>query len=230
MSELVDWFRDASWVTITAIGIVLNLSVTATSIAVWSLLDGSRPTRGQLPARAITSATATTVVNGLVLVPAWWLWQRGTLHLPSPELLPSLAQFVYLTLFMDAALYWIHRIGHHELVYRFVHERHHDEVTMTPLSLFVMHPIEAAGFGLLMLTALLLVPVSVPAIAAFGTLNVAAGTLAHRPVGETGSADSRLSSLGGWAAFHQAHHADPDVNLGFFIPFWDRVAGTAAAR
>ncbi len=96
---------------------------------------------------------------------------------------------------------------------------------MSPLSLFVMHPIEAAGFGLLMTAALLLVPVSVPAIAAFGTLNVFAGTLAHRPLDNKAA---WLDRAGGWSRFHQAHHEDPAANLGFFLPLWDRIGGTLA--
>ena len=226
MDSVIDWFAGATWPVIGIIGIVLNVSVTLTSIALWTLLSGTRPSRSELSNRAVSSALVTTAVNGLVLVPAWWLWQRGTLVLPRPELLTTTLQFVYLSLFMDTALYWIHRLGHHELVYRFVHERHHEETTMTPLSLFVMHPIEAAGFGFLMTTAMLLVPISVPAVAAFGTLNVVAGTLAHQPVSTTRG--GTLQRLGGWARFHQAHHEDPAVNLGFFVPFWDRVGGTAA--
>lgn len=229
MSEMVDWFREAPWLVIAIIGVVMNLGVTTTSIGAWMLLGNRRVASSDLSRRSISSACVTTVINGLVLVPAWWLWQRGTLELPDPGLLSTVAQFIYLALFMDTALYWLHRAGHHEMIYRFVHERHHDETAMTQLSLFVMHPIEAAGFGFLMVCALVLVPVSVPAIAAFGSLNVLAGTLAHQSLDGAGRAGSPLARFGGWAGFHQAHHADPSVNLGFFVPLWDRLAGTAKA-
>lgn len=226
MSEVVEWFREAPWFAIALVGVAMNVSVTLTSVGAWLVLHGRRVERRQLSAKALSSAVVTTLVNGLVLVPAWWLWQQGTLQLPAPTLLGTVLQFAYLALFMDTALYWLHRAGHNELVYRFVHERHHEEAAMTPLSLFVMHPIEAAGFGFLMMCALVLVPVSVPAIAAFGTLNVVAGTLAHQMAPEAESPWSQR--FGGWATFHQAHHQDPAVNLGFFIPLWDRVAGTSA--
>lgn len=230
MNEMAGWFREAPWPVIAIVGVVMNFSVTITSIGASVMLSHHRVARSDLSRRSIVSAFVTTWVNGLVLVPAWWLWRRGTLELPDPELLPTVGQFIYLALFMDTALYWLHRVGHHESVYRFVHERHHEETTMTPLSLFVMHPIEAAGFGFLMLCALLLIPVSVPAIAAFGTLNLVAGTLAHQSLGSDGSAGSALARFGGWAVFHQAHHVDPSVNLGFFVPLWDRLAGTAPTR
>ncbi len=222
---MVDALRDAAWWQIALIGVVLNVGVSATSIALWSFVGGARPTSAAFDRTEVVSAAVTTLVNGLVLVPAWWFWQRGSLVIPEPKVFASVLQFVYLAIFMDTALYWIHRAGHHPSVYPIVHARHHAETMMNPLSLFVMHPVEAAGFGLLMTAALLTVPVSVPAIAAFGTLNVVAGTLAHRPLTDAAAGFERI---GGWSRFHQAHHADPAVNLGFFAPLWDRIGGTLA--
>lgn len=70
-----------------------------------------------------------------------------------------------------------------------------------------------------MVVSLTLLPISIPAIMAFATLNLAAGTLAHLP---STSETNRFF----WTDFHQTHHEHPETNHGFFLPFWDRVAGT----
>ena len=212
-----EFWANLAWWEVALISIVLNVGLTVTAAMLWTVLSQTRrrPQREQwLP------TVSTTLINALVAVPAWYLWQRGVIELASPSWrIPF--EFLALALAMDTFLYWTHRTAHHRWFYPLFHKRHHtgDEV-MTPLTLFVMHPFEASGFGLAMTAALIVLPLSVPAVALFVMLNLAAGTYAHLPVTEPSK--SRFS----WTRFHQRHHRQVDSNFGFFLPIWDRLAKT----
>ncbi len=167
-------------------------------------------------------ALSTTFVNTIAVFPPWWLWSRGTIELADPTLRLVL-EVVYLTVAIDAAMYVLHRISHQGFLFRWFHRVHHtDDRPPCDLTLFVMHPVEAAGFSTVMIGLMLLWPVSVPAIAIFFGLNLLIGTVAHVPLASSGGWDNIL----GGSRLHQTHHEDSNTNFGFFTQFWDRALGT----
>lgn len=230
-SSISSWFTDRQWWEIAAIALVMNLGIVANSVFVWRLaahrrgVSGpSRPVSGR--DRALTATT--TIVNAAALVPAWWLWTEGTIELASIDPLRIIIEVTYLVLAVDLVMYVVHRIFHLDPLYRWFHQVHHtDDAPTNELTLFVMHPLEAAGFGVLVLALLTMWSVSVVGIAIFFTINLIAGTVAHVP---TSGSPSRWDRLFGGSPLHQGHHEAPNTGYGFFTTTWDRLFGSLPPR
>lgn len=228
---MADWLRQAAWWQMATIAVAINVAVTSSSALWWSLLVARRGVSSTVRAasrRDVLLAVSTTSVNAAVLLPAWWLWRRGVVELADVRAWRVPVELFYLAVGVDLVMYWVHRAFHVDPLYRWFHAVHHrDDLPLSPLTLFAMHPLEAAGFGAVTLALLWLWPVSIVGVAVFFALNWVVSTLAHVPPG---------SRHGGWAArwlggsvAHVAHHDRPRRNYGFFTQCWDRLFGTAAA-
>jgi lathosterol oxidase len=49
---------------------------------------------------------------------------------------------VWFLVFTDFMIYWIHRIEHHKLIYKYIHKPHHKWVVPTPYAALAFHPLD----------------------------------------------------------------------------------------
>ncbi|MGN6695092.1 MAG: sterol desaturase family protein [Aquihabitans sp.] len=227
---MLDAVADWSWWEVLAVGIVLNVATLISSILLWDRIVRWRGL-GDLtrrPTRAEWLLTASTVaVNASALLPGWWLWREGRIELAPPALGRTLIDVVFLVAGVDTVMYFVHRIFHHGLLYRWFHRIHHvPDRRMSPVALFVMHPLEAAGFSFVVLVLMALVPVTLASVVLFFSANLVVGTLAHLPR-RAGAPERWWDRWLGGPAPHQAHHEHEPSCFGFFTQVWDRVLGTA---
>jgi sterol desaturase/sphingolipid hydroxylase (fatty acid hydroxylase superfamily) len=220
------WADDLGWWQVALLGVVVNVATVASSVALWHVVVAQRALRGR--ARAVVRrdrvlAGSTIAVNSAALVAGWWAWQEGLVELVDPSLPRTAIEVAYLFVGLETIMYAVHRTFHLDPLYGWFHAVHHTgDEQMGPLTLFVMHPLEPAGFALAMLVLLVAWPVSVAAVVVFYGINLVVGTVAHVPSPPSAAAPAVL----GGAALHQGHHAAPRTNYGFFTTFWDRVLGT----
>lgn len=176
----------------------------------------------------IGAALASIGLNALVSIAGWWLWKLEFIEIDVNS--PGLALFhcLAMTLFMDLGMYAFHRVAHSPLIYRWIHSFHHRHETTNPISLFVLHPVEVAGFGGLMISYLLLFPVDYHGLLAYLTINVLWGTLGHSGVEPMPAIMARIPVLRwvGTSTFHAEHHEHPRYNFGFYTLLWDKLFGT----
>jgi sterol desaturase/sphingolipid hydroxylase (fatty acid hydroxylase superfamily) len=96
-----------------------------------------------------------------------------------------------------------------------------------PLTLFVMHPLEALGFGSLWVITLMLSAFSFESVIIFLQLNLYFGIAAHCGFSHTQNGSRKPWQLAiAEPDFHLQHHRDETVNLGFYTTIWDRVFRT----
>lgn len=174
-------------------------------------------------------ALSTVTMNTAISVAGWALWKLGWLKLNSVgSLVDILRDTLVLVFTMDLSLYVLHRIAHLPIFYRIAHYKHHEYRTVRVITLFVMHPLEALGFGMLWVMTLTLFPFTVEAVLIFLTINMYFGIAAHcgvalypRPlkhlIGRLGFSDPD---------FHACHHREENYNLGFYTTIWDRLFKT----
>lgn len=234
MSRLFDWFASfslAEWIMFSLVG---NFALFDWSVVLcgWirrmfgenRLFDAAQPvTRGD-----VVLAVVATLLNSLVAVIGWLLWQHGWIQITHPAWWRSLVDVVIFLVAMDLGMYVFHRLAHHPWIYPWLHARHHTHVSVNVISLFVLHPLEVLGFGSLMLSVMMLVPLSGAAVLAYLTLNVLFGTLGHagvEPFPEWWSQNRLLREIGS-SSFHAGHHQHPTSNFGFYTQIWDRLLGT----
>lgn len=138
-------------------------------------------------------------------------------------------QTIVLICMMDFLMYVFHRIAHSPVFYKAVHQRHHKHESVNCISLFVLHPLEAIGFGLVFILCLLVYSFSVQAIAIYLFINLIWGTIGHLNdeilKGNTIAKFLKKNVLG-LSLFHNHHHQYPNHNFGFYTVIWDKFFGT----
>lgn len=182
------------------------------------------------PLRRIELAAAllAVVLNSAVSVLGWELWTRGWIVVRHAGLPSALLDVVIMTLAMDLGMYAFHRLAHARWIYPWLHAFHHRHESTNPISLFVLHPAEVIGFGLLMIGFLVCYPMSFAGLLCYLSLNVLFGTLGHSGVEPFPSFMARVPLLKdlGTSTFHAGHHELKHYNFGFYTLIWDKLFGT----
>lgn len=211
--------------------LVLNFVFYGVSIGLYQLADyfvkGNyiQEDKQEITTRDIVLSLFVVVCNASVLVFGVWLYDLGYVQVTeNSTLLLIVLQTVGLIIGMDFLMYVFHRIAHIPIFYPLAHNRHHQHTSVNPISLFVLHPIEALGFGLLFTLLLYLFTFDTLAIAIYLLVNLVWGTIGHidKDIFK-GTAFERVTrDILCLTVFHNIHHQDPKCNYGFYTLFWDK--------
>ncbi|WP_426480081.1 sterol desaturase family protein [Chryseobacterium sp. R2ACT005] len=167
----------------------------------------------------------TIICNTFVMLLGVFLWKNGWIVLGETQsVVRIIAEVAALLLLMDLLMYFFHYGAHLPFIYKILHRKHHEHVSTNFLSLFVLHPFETIGFGLMMLALLIGYHFSVISISIYLMLNLIWGTIGHLNREFFPASFDRL--FVGTTRFHNQHHLDESKNFGFYTSIWDRVFGT----
>lgn len=136
--------------------------------------------------------------------------------------------FVTVLILQDAYFYWLHRVFHHPLLFRWLHQGHHRSSEPTPWTSFAFDPLEAVIHSLFLVAAIFVIPLHIiTLIAVLMTMTVWA-VVNH--LGLVLFPDSAMSRwFGKWfigPKHHSAHHRRYKVNYGLYFTFWDNLLNT----
>lgn len=167
----------------------------------------------------------TILCNSFVMLLGAFLWKKGWIVLGQTESVIGItAEVAVLLLLMDFLMYLFHFTAHLPFIYKMLHGKHHEHVSTNFLSLFVLHPLETIGFGLMMLVILIGYDFSVISISIYLLLNLIWGTIGH--LNREFFPASFDGFFVGTTRFHNQHHLDESKNFGFYTSIWDRLFGT----
>ena len=167
----------------------------------------------------------TVICNSVVMLIGAFLWKNVWIVLGnSPSGWIVFAEVLALLLLMDLFMYFFHYTAHLPFVYKIIHGKHHEHVSTNYLSLFVLHPFETIGFGLMMLVVLLCYDFSVISISIYLFINLIWGTIGHLNREFFPASFDRF--FVGTTRFHNQHHLDETKNFGFYTSIWDRLFRT----
>jgi sterol desaturase/sphingolipid hydroxylase (fatty acid hydroxylase superfamily) len=129
----------------------------------------------------------------------------------------------------DAYFYFTHRLFHHPLLFRWLHQGHHRSRYPTPWTSFAFDPLEAIIQSLFLVGIVFVIPLHfITLIAVLVTMTVWA------VVNHLGIDRLPLSFphdwLGRWfigPAHHSIHHLKYTVHYGLYFTFWDKLLGTS---
>lgn len=216
------------------LSLVVNLSLFVFSIAVYGLVH-----KVVGPAKYIGSfqpfswadfgvCMRTIACNSTVFVVGVYLWKNNWVSVQfNASILAIVLQVGVLVLVLDFLMYVFHRIAHTTYIYPLLHHKHHEHTRVNALSLFVLSPAEALGFGFFIIATMLCYSFSYQAVLIYLTINVLWGTIGHFNLNLFASIGQ--SRLGGWigtATFHHKHHQTPQCNYGFYTTIWDKLLHT----
>ena len=234
MNSFLETFHRAGFLEIWIDGLIINLVIYAGSLVLYGLLSrfsANRSLGEQQPIlrRDIFLSWITVVCNTIVFVFGVYLWKYGVIKLQNDRSgFAIVAEVFFLTIVMDFLMYVFHRLVHLVSYFRQVHNRHHDHRSTNMLSLFVLHPVESIGFGVMMLGVICLFPFSAIGISVYLLINSLWGTIGH--LNHSVLPDSWLKTAKKaylcTSEFHYLHHQYPGYNFGFYSAVWDAMFKT----
>lgn len=170
----------------------------------------------------------TLFLNSLVMLIGVYSWKSGWIVLnESKTVLTILIEIAAIILVMDLLMYIFHYLAHHPFIYKILHRKHHEHISTNFLSLFVLHPFETLGFGLMMIFVFMLHEFSVFSITIYLFINLIWGTIGHLNREFFPKWTEQLFL--GTTKFHNQHHLNEQKNFGFYTSIWDRMFGTYKA-
>jgi Delta7-sterol 5-desaturase len=234
METFLDWLRHAPWQQTVPVALAENVVLFAAAVGLGELatrLFSSRRVNEPAPPMTrgeVMLAVVAVLTNTLTTVVGMVLWRHDFLRFRDEVGLWAIVELLALLLAMDAAMYVLHRIAHHPLLYPWLHRPHHEYDRTRPLTLFLLNPLENIAFGALMLAVFAAYPFSYLAISLYLTINLASGVVGHlgvEPLPDWWGRVPLLRCLTG-GTFHARHHQDDACNFGFYTLIWDRLFRT----
>lgn len=139
-----------------------------------------------------------------------------------------LASFVVVLILQDTYFYFIHRIFHHPLIFKWMHYGHHRSGEPTPWSSSAFDFPEAIVQALFFVGVIYIVPLHfITLVAALITMTVWA-VFTHLGF-EVFPPSSKTNWIGKWlvgSKHHSIHHRKYKVHYGLYFTFWDKLLGT----
>lgn len=223
MEHLLDYLLHLPLWAVWSIFLSENIMIT---FAV--LLIGKYFYKGEYTAGEWGICAVTNVLNTVVTYAGFWMWKHHIIHITTDISWKIIPDFLSLFMAMDLLMFVFHITIHKTFLYKAVHRLHHGSVDPKPIDLFVLHPIEAIGFGGLWLLLLVVYPFNMYAILMYLTINVVFGLAGHLGVEPLPAKMRSLPMIKylGTSTFHHNHHQDIQYNFRFYTSIWDRLFRT----
>lgn len=171
----------------------------------------------------------TVFINTIITLIGYILWKQNFITLQFDLSLSIITDLLILFLAMDFLMYIFHLLIHRTFLYKQIHLLHHEAIDPKPIDLFVLHPLETIGFGMLWLILILVCPFNIYAIIIYLSLNVlfgVVGYLGFEPFSMNFLKNTPIIRFLGTSNFHHTHHREPDCNFGFYTNIWDKLFRT----
>lgn len=231
LSGYLEMFWQFSWSQWMVLSLLINVFLYLFSIGLYFFIDKTcRKNQLQKQNHPVTASDfylslITVICNALVMMLGVFLWKTGWIEVGHGQsvVLVTLESIALLFL-MDLLMYFFHYAAHLPFIYKILHGKHHEHVSTNFLSLFVLHPLETIGFGLMMLILLVGHDFSVVSVSVYLLINLIWGTIGHLNREFFPARFDRFFI--GTTRFHNQHHLDETKNFGFYTSIWDRLFGT----
>jgi sterol desaturase/sphingolipid hydroxylase (fatty acid hydroxylase superfamily) len=179
--------------------------------------------KGQI-AREIRNSLLSIAIFGAYGALTFAAWRAGIVTIAfEPSWRKLGVDVTILVLWNEIHFYAMHRLLHTRWLFRNVHRIHHQSAVPTPFSTYSFHWIESILLGSVMILAMLVHPFSAAALLALPIVSILLNTIGHWNY----NLFANHAALRSASAEHTAHHLRVNGNFGFYLPFFDRWAGTA---
>lgn len=216
--------------------LILNIAIFIISVIIGklvvSLFSNKRitPVSEKTSLNEILFSCSTVILNALITLVGWFLWQWNLITITYGFNIYSIIDFFVIFFVMDFFMYFLHRIAHIPLFYNILHARHHKYRNVSPITLFVLNPIENISFGILWVIFLCFYSTSWFSVSLYLAVNVIFGIIGHLGVEPLPASTQKNIFLRfiTTSYFHAVHHNYEDTNFGFYTLIWDKLFNTLA--
>ncbi len=229
--NFLTFFENLSWLEWTIFSIMSNAFLYLISIGLYLFIDKTCP-KNKIQTNDhpflksdLYLSFITLLLNIVVMLIGVYLWKSRWITLnESKTIWILLVEIVVIILVMDLLMYVFHYLVHHPIIYKVLHRKHHEHISTNFLSLFVLHPFETLGFGLMMIFVFMWYDFSIFSITIYLFINLIWGTIGHLNREFFPKWTEKLFL--GTTKFHNQHHLDEQRNFGFYTSIWDRIFRT----
>lgn len=136
--------------------------------------------------------------------------------------------FILLVLVHDTYFYWAHRLMHHKLLFKRVHQVHHYSTNPSPWASFSFHPYEAVLETAFIPAFVIAVPTHPGVMLTFLIAMTVMNVLGHLGY-EFWAKGFTRNPWTGWnntSTHHNMHHQKFNCNYSLYFNWWDKICGT----
>jgi len=159
------------------------------------------------------------LINIVVAIPGYLLFKNGDITFITASYF--VRDLVILFIVFDVLMYVLHLISHYAWPFKKFHNKHHSHEYFNAISLYVMEPVEAILFGLMLTCFTLIFTFNFYSFLVFLAVNWGLGVLGH-----LNTKSKKQPLVFGNHVFHKKHHEQGNSNFGFYTVIWDRMFGT----
>ncbi len=234
---MITWLGSLGWVSLTVVVLAATLVMTLQGLAMGYAAERFWHPRGRkvfdvpLKRGQLRTEVLGTVLFHLVFTPFLVAaLHTGAIRFTEGSWLADVLGFFVPWYGFTIFYYFLHRAMHHKRLF-WMHRWHHESLVTTPMTGFSMHPAEALGWIVGMLTpAIVLSQLGLLGFwgGAFWLWFVWAGNIAGHANAEMFPLRSSPAStlVSNPISYHSLHHARFDGHYGFVAAFMDRLFGT----
>ncbi len=168
--------------------------------------------------RDIILSIIVVFVNVIVAIPGYLLFLHSKITFDDAHFLRDFGILFFL---IDFFMYVLHFVAHYIWPFKLLHKEHHLIGDFNSISLYIMNPLEALFFGIILTIFPLLLSLNLYSFLLIIFINWLLGVIAHLH-----TSSNKKSMLFGNNIFHKQHHEYSSCNYGFFTVLWDRLFGT----
>ncbi len=232
---MIDLLKHSNYLEITLISVILNTILLLFSVFLYQLLSRIfvqqkfRLEEYPIYKKDIFLAGLVLICNAIIFVLGVFMWREHWITLQlNASILEIILKSFLLLISMDFLMYFFHRKVHSKPLFSMVHKRHHNHDATNAISLFVLNPLEALGFGGLILMMLCIINFPPESVAIYLFVNLLWGTIGHLNMELLPKKylDKFFIKSLGMAEFHNLHHQHINSNFGFYTLIWDQLFGT----
>lgn len=172
---------------------------------------------------------STLICNTLITFIGFKLYILNFIQLSFEKSIFSIVtDLVLITIIMDFLMFVFHFYIHKSKWIYNIHKHHHSHIETNVYSLFVLHPIETFGFGLLWLFTIMVMDYNFYSVTFYLILNLIYGILGHlkKDIFPKFWMNNPITKWISSTRFHNNHHLYPNKNFGFYFIFWDKIFKT----
>lgn len=131
-------------------------------------------------------------------------------------------------LIQDTWFYWMHRLMHIKIIFKYIHIIHHKSINPTPFSAYSFHPIEAFIESSVFYIILFIIPIHPLAVFIAVNLSLLINVYGHLgyEIFPKKITKTFLFKIINTSVHHNMHHRNIKGNYGLYFRFWDKLMGT----
>jgi len=172
---------------------------------------------------------STLICNTFITVLGYELYYFGIIKIDfSLSTLSIVFDTFLLIILMDFFMFCFHYLAHRLKWFNPIHRLHHTHIETSVYSLYILHPIETLGFGIIWLISITVLNFNYLSIIIYLILNLLYGIFGHLKK-DVFPAFWHKNYFTKWISttkFHSDHHKNESHNYGFYFTVWDKIFKT----